>query len=114
MFFIIYPRSMAARELNFLTSPPEILKALLNSKEEGTSIGLRASAIGEETIVTSVEDIIFQENETIIVLKPYDATGYFLPSRTIKLRDIEGVFPFSTPFENPFLNNMQKDKTWFF
>jgi hypothetical protein len=106
--------AMSTRELNFLTSPADVLKALLQSKEEGTSIGIRAHSLGTETIVTAVEDIVFEESQTLIIFKPYDSTGYILPSRRINLHEIQGVYPFASPFSNPYLSNLGKDKSWFF
>jgi hypothetical protein len=102
------------RELNFLNSPSDILRALVACKAEGTSIGIQSTALGSETIVTSVEDIIFEEGQTIVVLKHYDTSGYILPSHKLNIEQIEAVYPFSTPFVNPYINNISKDKTWFF
>jgi hypothetical protein len=105
---------MITDDLNFLTTEPEILKALLQSKQEGTAIGIRAPLLGPETIITAVDDIIFTEENTLIILKSYDSTGYMLPSHKVELPQIQAVYPFATPFTNPFLQNLEKDKTWFF
>jgi hypothetical protein len=99
---------------NFLNTPSDILKALLGSKEDCTTIGIQSTALGPEIIVTCVEDIIFEEGNTCVVLKHYDTSGYILPSHKIKLNEIEGVFPFATRFVNPYISNIDKDKTWFF
>ena len=105
---------MTPSDPSFLTAQSDILKVLLQSKEEGTSIGIRAGALGSDTMVTCVEDIIFEEHQTLIVLKHYDSTGYILPSHKINLSEVQGVCPFSTPFLNPFLENIEKDRTWYF
>lgn len=100
---------MAAKELNFLSEPSDILKALLNSKEEGTSIGIKANDFGTDPIVTAVEDIIFQDGQTLIVLKHYDSSGYILPSYKINLLNVSAVYPFASPFKNPILNYLEKE-----
>ena len=102
------------RELSFVHSPQEILRALLQSKEEGTSIGIQCNALGPELIVTSVENIIFEEGQTLVMLKHYDTTGYILPSYKLNLLEIQGVVPFASQFKNPYLDNIGRDKTWFF
>jgi hypothetical protein len=104
----------AEKEINFLQAPDEILKALLLSKEKGTLIGIRSNVLGSQTIITAVEDIIFEEGQTYIILKYYDASGYILPSHKIDLQHIEAVIPFSTPFHNPILDNLSKNKSWSF
>jgi hypothetical protein len=103
-----------SRELNFLNVESEILSALLKSKEEGTSIGIKASPLGTEIIITAVEDIQFHEGQTIIVLKHFDLSGYILPSSKINLPDIQAVCPFASPFHNPYLQNLDRHRTWFF
>ena len=105
---------MNVRELNFLEGRADILQALMKSKEEGTAIAIRATVLGMEPIVTAVEDVSFDDGLTIIVLKHYDATGYILPSKRLNLLEIQSVCPFTTPFSNPYLQNLNKDKSWFF
>lgn len=105
---------MNARDITFFTHQTEILQALLQSKEEGNSIGIKSAALGPETIITAVEDIHFGEGQTIIVLKHYDSSGYMLPCHKLNLAEIDLVCPFTTRFENPILTSLDKDKTWFF
>jgi hypothetical protein len=99
---------------NFLSAPSDILNALLTSKENNTSIGIQATALGPEVIITSVEDIIFDDGRTFVIFKHFDTSGYILPSHRINLNEIQGVFPFVSPFVNPYINTIGKDKTWFF
>lgn len=101
-------------ELNFIHSKEDILKALLQCKEEQTSIGIQSDALGTETVVTGIEDIVIEDTRTLVVLKYYDTTGYILPSNKIVLEEIQAVFPFATTFENPYLNNLNKGKSWHF
>jgi hypothetical protein len=105
---------MAANDLNLLTDQDQIFKALFQSKRECTAIGIRAAVLGPDTMVTCVEDIIVEDGQTIIILKHYDSRGYILPSHKINLFEILAVHPFATPFENPFLANIGKERTWFF
>lgn len=105
---------MNVRDITFFNHQAEILQALLQSKEDGSSIGIKSAAFGPETIITAVEDIQFGEGQTMIVLKHYDSSGYMLPCHKLDLSEIEAVCPFTTRFENPILSNLDKDKTWFF
>jgi hypothetical protein len=92
----------------------EILKILINSKENGNTIGLCSSVLGEGFFITAVEDIILQDGETIIVIKPFDVTGFVLPTNTLKLASIEAACPLISEYQNPILKNFEKDKSWFF
>jgi len=105
---------MPAKELNFLKSQPEILRALIRSKLDGTTIAIRADVLGDDIIITAVEDIIMEGGEIAALFKHFDSSGYILPSRRINIEDIQEVCAFSTPFANPYLQNFGKDKTWFF
>jgi hypothetical protein len=94
----------------FIKAPNEILKALLASKESGTTIGIKASVLGRGMFVTAVEDILIGDgNEnTKIVLKGYDFTGHILETNVIALTDIEGVCTFDSKFGNPILKTINK------
>jgi hypothetical protein len=105
---------MAANENHFLTSHADILKALLQSKHDGTAIAIRAKAFGEEAIVTCVEDVLIEGGQIIIVMKHYDTSGYILPYHKLNLIEIQGVYPFATQFSNPYLANIEKERTWYF
>jgi hypothetical protein len=102
------------QDLNFFDSPHDILNALLQSKEQGTSVGIKSNCLGQEMVTTAVEDIIFHDTHTVIVVKHYDGSGYILPSHKINLLEIQAVFQFNTPFVNPYLKSIDKDKSWFF
>ena len=100
--------------MTFLHRQGEILQALLKSKEDGTSIGIRSPSIGPDTVVTAVEDIHFGEGQTIILLKHFDSSGYILPCNKLNLLEIQAVCSFTTPFTNPILSHIDRDKSWFF
>jgi len=92
----------------------DILRILVASKEEAKSIAISSGRIGEGFFITAVEDIILEEGETIILFKPFDVTGFILPTNKLKLRDIAAVCPLNSEFENPVLKNFDKNKTWYF
>jgi len=62
-------------------------------------------ALGDaEMYLTAVEDFVITEgDDPLVVLKPYDMSGYLLPVNKIPLNSIEAVCPFKSKFENPFL-----------
>jgi hypothetical protein len=86
----------------------------MKSKEEGTSVGIRSISLGPETVVTAVEDIIFEDGQTVVILKHFDSSGYILPSHRINLEDFQAIHSFSTPFINPYIQNIGREKNWFF
>jgi hypothetical protein len=114
IFFEIPHPTMSVKEPNFLYDPSKILKALLTSRDLGTSIAIRADIFGPETIITAVEDIQLVDEQTIIILKYFDSCGYILPSYKLNFLEVQAVFPFTTLFVNPYLQNLQEERTWFF
>jgi hypothetical protein len=95
---------------DFLQEPRDVLKALLECREHGTLIGIKALILGKGMFVTGVEDILIGDGseDTRIILKGYDFTGHVLPINTIRLTDIEGVCEFSSKFGNPILKTLSK------
>ena len=105
---------VTAAELCFLSTPQDILNALQESKEQGTCIGVKCSTLGDDILITAVEEITTDNGEPLIRFKYYDSSGYILPSHIARLSEIGSVYPFSTPFTNPYLNIIDKEKPWFF
>lgn len=96
--------------LDFIREPKAIFRALLDSKERGTAIGIKAAILGKGIFVTGVDDVLLgdgQEN-TRIILKGYDFTGHVLETNSIILSEIEGVCCFSSKFGNPILKTLSK------
>ena len=95
---------------DFMKDPREIFKALLDSKERGTAIGIKSSALGKGMFVAGVEDILIGDGHenTNIILKGYDFTGLVLETNHIRLSEIEGVCQFSSRFGNPILKTLSK------
>ena len=79
----------------------DILRKLVDSKFQGTVVGLVTRVLGIAMVLTGIEDIILDESPAII-LKPYDVYGYILPERRILLDDIYSVKSFASKFKNPF------------
>jgi hypothetical protein len=101
---------MVNTPFEFLKHPKEVIKALLESKEDGKAIGIKASVLGKGMFVTAVEDILIGDGHenTRIILKGYDFTGHVLETNTISLTDIEGVCVFDSKFGNPILKTINK------
>jgi hypothetical protein len=101
---------MANTPFDFLKLPKDILKALLDSKESGTAIGIKSHVLGKGMFVTAVEDILIGDgNEnTRIILKGYDFTGHILETNVVPFTDIEGVCVFDSKFGNPILRTINK------
>jgi hypothetical protein len=95
---------------DFIKDPKDIFKALLESKERGTAIGIKAEVLGKGMFVTGVEDLLIGDGHenTQVILKGYDFTGHVLETNTIRLTDIEGVCEFASKFGNPFLKTLSK------
>lgn len=95
--------------VEFVSDPADVMNILAESKAHGTAVGVLAPLLGNELFVTAVEDIIIDEDVTI-VLKSYDKTGYMLETNKLKLGDIKSVCPFKSPFENPWLRELTHPK----
>lgn len=102
--------SMPDTPFDFIRDTNEIFKALLESKERGTAIGIKASVLGKGMFVTAVEDILIGDGHenTKVILKGYDFTGHVLEANTIPLTDIDGVCMFASKFGNPILKTLSK------
>ncbi len=94
---------------DLVSDPGEILNVLADSKSKGTTVGILASPLGDEMLLTAVREIIFADDITII-LQNYDRTGYILETNKLKLGEIKSVYPFKSPFENPYMRTMKKSK----
>jgi hypothetical protein len=95
---------------DFVKGPKDILKALLDSKGNGTAIGIKSPVLGKGMFITAVQDILIGDGHesTQIVLKGYDFTGHILETNVIRLTEIEGVCMFASKFGNPILKAINK------
>lgn len=95
---------------DFIREPKEIFRALLESKEGATAIGIKSEILGKGMFVTGVDDILIGDGHenTTVVLKGYDFTGHVLSTNSIRLSEIEGVCQFPSKFGNPILKTLSK------
>ena len=93
-----------------VSEPGEMLNVLTESKTNGTTVGINAPVLGQEIVITAVDDIVIGESITV-VLKNYDVTGYMLETNKLKLGDIRSVCPFTSSFENPFMKTLKHSKS---
>ncbi|MEX2235745.1 MAG: hypothetical protein WD824_26540 [Cyclobacteriaceae bacterium] len=95
---------------DFIKDSNDIFKALLNSKDQGMAIGIKAKILGKGMFVTGVDDILVGDGHenTVVILKGYDFTGHILETNTIRLTEIEGVCLFASKFGNPILKALSK------
>jgi hypothetical protein len=96
--------------MELVTDPAEILNVLADGKVNGTAVGINSPLLGSEIVVTAVEDIIIDEDFTI-VLKYYDTSGYMLETNKLRLADIRSVYAFKSPFENPYMRTIRQSKS---
>ena len=95
---------------DFIKEPRDIFKALLDSKDRGTAIGIKSGILGKGMFITSVDDILIGDGDrnTQVVLRGYDFTGHVLETNHILLSDIEGVCRFTSKFGNPILKTLSR------
>jgi hypothetical protein len=98
--------------IDLVTKPEEILKALQESQNNQTIVGLASPDLGPGIFMTFVLEMIHDGSGEVAVLNSYDITGYFLEKRKIPVKNISSVIPFRGVFVNPFLKQMhQASKT---
>ena len=95
---------------DFIREPTEIFKALLDSKEHGTAIGIKSDLLGKGMFVTGIEEIFIGDGHenTRVILKGLDFTGHVLETNAMMLSEIEGVCRFNSKFGNPILKTISK------
>lgn len=96
--------------LRYLNHPQEILRALMDSKENGNVIGIFALSLGPIMIMTAVDDIVEIKNDYLIVLKEQDLLGIPVPEEQIFLKEIVRVHPFKTLYNDPFHVRLRQAK----
>jgi hypothetical protein len=97
--------------IDLVTNRDEIYKALLESEDSQTIIGIASADLGPGIFMTLVLDIIDDGKDEIAVLNSYDITGYFLEKNKIPIRNITSVIPFRGVFVNPFLKQVHRAST---
>jgi hypothetical protein len=94
----------------FISDPDEILRALNESKNNGTVVGISAPILGNGVFLTSVESLAETDSDHVITLKGYDVTGYILERNRLRLTDIRGICPFQSKFNNPYLKELTGER----
>lgn len=91
----------------FIQDKQAILKALVNSLNKGTVIGVYSRALGEGLFLTGVDDIEQNGPQQIIIFETYDVSGKALQKTRIAVNDIKMVCPFQIEYINPLLGKAQ-------
>lgn len=91
-----------AKHPDWITGTVEILKALEESRANGTVIGITALSFGPVMVMAAVEDILEVRNDRIIVLKENDLLGLPIPETELLLSEIVRIHPFRTRYDDPF------------
>jgi hypothetical protein len=89
------------KNLDLITDPVDIFTAILKSKEAGTIIGVNSPTLGGFTYLTAVEDITVDDALNVyVIFQPCDTSGFFFPTRRVRLDKIYSVKPFTSQFKN--------------
>jgi hypothetical protein len=105
---------MQERDLNFVHDRTQILEILTLSKNQGKSVGILSHRLGDAVVITGVDEIVLEDWRTVVILKPFDHTGYLLPTYKLEITDIASVCPLASEFKNPYIDSINKNKNWFF
>jgi hypothetical protein len=105
---------MPEKNLNFVKEPSSILRLLQQSQSDGTCIAIKSARLGDDIVITAVDELLEEQGRHKIILKHYDTSGYILSTNKIYLEEITSVCAFSTPFKNPIKDQLEKDRPWYF
>ncbi|HET9486816.1 MAG TPA: hypothetical protein VFO54_05255 [Chryseosolibacter sp.] len=94
--------------IDVINTREEVYRALVESEENQSIIGIASEELGPGMFLTSVKEVLDDAGEVVVVLNNYDTTGYFLEKNRVSLTSIKGVIPFKAVFRNPFLKELQK------
>ena len=90
-----------------IKEPKYILDELIASQEHGNVIGIWAPPLGDGMFMCAVENIYHddEEHDEVIILKEHDLKGVPLQAHVLFLQEIEQVFPSTTLYGNPPVDN---------
>jgi len=94
---------MSTSDSELIRDPKKIVEQLLESKSNGTVIGILSPLLGRIVVLTGVEDLSLEE-EPVVVLKPFNTSGNIIADVKIPLSQIELVQAFRTIFGNPLIS----------
>lgn len=93
--------------IDIITTRRDIYNALVDSEENQSIIGIASQDLGPGMFMTSVKDIIVEDEDILIILNSYDTSGCFLEKNKVHLSNIAGVIPFKAVLTNPFLKALE-------
>jgi hypothetical protein len=96
-------------EFNFSHNPEDILRALLDSKQNETVVALAVPSIGAGIFITAVDEIFLNGEDTYVQLKKYDVTGFIFERNKLKLNEIVSVCPLNSKWQNPYIKSIVND-----
>ena len=82
---------MPEKNLNFVKEPSSILRLLQQSQSGGTCIAIKSARLGNDIVITAVDEVLEHEGRHKIILKHYDTSGYILPTYTLYLDEISAA-----------------------
>ena len=92
----------SSQELHWVTSPSDILRELLHSRDHGNVVGITALSLGPAMVLTAVEEIIEIRNDMIVLVKEIDLLGIKIPECDLLLTEIVKIHPLKTKYNDPF------------
>lgn len=95
--------AIASSQTGFVKSRKQMLNALMESRKNGTAIGVYSDVLGEGMFVTGVDDVYNDSNEQVVVLSQYELSGLILQRSTLSVGEIKGVCVFDMPYTSPLL-----------
>src|SRR5688500_17746094 len=96
--------------IDIITQREDIYKALVDSEENQSIVGIASEDLGRGMFMTSVKEMIDEGQDVLIVLNSYDTSGCFLEKNKVYLGRITGVIPFKAVFTNPFLKALEAEE----
>lgn len=94
-------------ETEDVTNPSHIVAKLLESKNNGTVIGILSPILSSVMVLTCVKELFF-DDQLLVEIMPYDTNGQILPATRIYLHEIKSVKPFTSKFQNPFVAKLSE------
>lgn len=97
LFFDSVPSS-GSPSIKFVKSRKAILTMVSESQRHGAVLGVYCNAFGEGMFLTTVEDVLGDEDEIIVVFNPVDSAGIPLLRNTVSLHEIKMLCTFEKQF----------------
>ncbi len=90
---------MNQTENDFITAKAAILRELLKSRSEGTTLGIWSTALGTGMFLCTVNEVCTDEDEEdiMIMLKENEFTSPHVNTHVVYLCEIDRVFSFKSP-----------------